>query len=180
MPEPTRYEDAKPWNYSPPSTPGSGRVDAASPPLTPSTPLTIDRRARRSITSLVSKAPHYTVRSHASMTDVYGFGQDLAWKEAHYEHPLPAHASTSMHPDIDITPAPPSMHSEIDVVPPTPPSEINHTMTPAMPLMRNPSTASSVNSEYSTASMALSRSVPHDINEEQDMPPEGQGSRRLV
>ncbi|KAK7058051.1 hypothetical protein R3P38DRAFT_1192328 [Favolaschia claudopus] len=104
--------------------------------------------------------PHYTVRSHASMintnTDVYGFGQDLAWKEAHYEEPLPA-----------VRPLPPSnsaSYPDIEVIPPTPRAEIIYPNMPsAVPLMRSASTASSARSEYSAESMVRSQSSPSPV-----------------
>ncbi|KAJ6493448.1 hypothetical protein C8R45DRAFT_1073329 [Mycena sanguinolenta] len=172
MREQARFEDAKEWRDSQPSTPSSAWPETATPPWTAPTTLAADPRSRQSITSL--KTPHYTLRSRASITDsVQGFGQDLAWRDAHYEHPLPSR-------EIEVIPPMPSvlihpsssMHPDIDVVPPTPPSGIiHHNMTPATPLKRNPSTASTVNSVYSTASMTLGRSVPDDIVEEQDVPP---------
>jgi len=169
MQEYPRDEDPKGWKDSPSSANGSGWPEDVTP-----IPLRVDRQTRQSFSSSVAgKAPHYTVRSHASMTDVYGFGQDVAWREAHYEDPLPV-----VHPSQPATP----MHPEIDVIPPTPPSGIIHHNMPSAMLLRSPSTASSVSSEYSTASMVLPEpSVASDIPKTpQDMPHEGQGSRRLV
>ncbi|KAJ7023867.1 hypothetical protein C8F04DRAFT_1133154 [Mycena alexandri] len=110
--------------------PRSSIVSAVSTPL---------RGRRQSSNALATKGPHYTIRSHASVGDVYGFGQDLAWQEAHYEDVVPMSG--------------PAARPAIGIVPPTPSSETgNHDM-PATSLLRNPSTASSVPSVYSTASM---------------------------
>ncbi|KAJ7828748.1 hypothetical protein B0H14DRAFT_3466114 [Mycena olivaceomarginata] len=101
--------------------------------------------------------PDPVAAEHPDMTDVYGFGQDVAWKEAHYEDPLPT-----------VTVKPPSQpggsgstHPDIGVVPPTPQSVIiHHNMPLAAPLVRSPSAASSVFSEYSAASMVPRRPPP--------------------
>jgi len=178
-------DEAKGWKDSARSTAGSGWPEE-SPAWPSPTPLRIERQRRQSVNSVASRAPHYTVRSHASMTDVYGFGQDVAWKQAHYEDPLPA--ASPLH--LDHT------HPAIDVTPPTPRSGIINLNVPsAMPLLRSPSTASSISSEYSTASalpdiaapesdVIYDRSVPVDdgdwVAHPQDTPRDGQWSRRLV
>ncbi|KAJ6616062.1 hypothetical protein B0H10DRAFT_1414458 [Mycena sp. CBHHK59/15] len=107
-------------------------------------------RTRRS-TASVAKAPHYTVRSHASISDVYGFGQDAAWQDARYVDALPIVPAVPPHIDSEAYPS-------IDVVPPTPPSAaLSHTT----PLLRSHSAASSIASTYSTASMVLPPASAH-------------------
>ncbi|KAJ6628161.1 hypothetical protein B0H10DRAFT_269544 [Mycena sp. CBHHK59/15] len=186
-------DDDKGWKDSARSTAGSGWPEE-SPACTIPIPLHVEEvQTRQSVSSFSGKAPHYTVRSHASMSDVYGFGQDVAWQEAHYEDPLPVVAT----PDRAAYPA-------IDVIPPTPPSGIiHHNTASAMPLLRSHSAASSISSEYSTASMVLpdssepsniagpptpalihDRALSMDDREwiacTRDSPPDGQGARRLV
>ncbi|KAJ7160640.1 hypothetical protein C8R43DRAFT_993510 [Mycena crocata] len=123
-------------------------LNSAPAPAPTPRPIGIDRRQTRtaSVSSRLSlRAPHYTVRAHASVGDVYGFGQDVAWQQAHYE---------------DALPTPSRAQPDIDVLPPTPHSDsasannmvIQHDITNA-PLLRNASTASTVPSVYSTASM---------------------------
>ncbi|KAF8212644.1 hypothetical protein K438DRAFT_1168286 [Mycena galopus ATCC 62051] len=166
---PTPREEDAPWRDTPPSTAGSGWPENAngSPWTAPGPPsVGRDRRSMKSIASFSGKTPHYTTRSRASasMSEVYGFGQDLAWREAHYEHPLPTNpsGSTPMRPQIDVSPPTPVLH---------------HTTGSALPLVRNPSTASSINSEYSTASAG--RSAPRDTiqDHQRNMSYQGQESR---
>ncbi|KAJ7436907.1 hypothetical protein B0H11DRAFT_2362767 [Mycena galericulata] len=109
-----------------------------------SNPLPVDGlqlRQSAQPSSPSARAPHYTVRSRASMIDVYGFGQDVAWQEAHYEDPLPIGG--------------PAHSADIRIIPPTPLSDLNHhdTTASATPLLRSPSAASTVSSQYSIASM---------------------------
>ncbi|KAJ7743042.1 hypothetical protein DFH07DRAFT_1063610 [Mycena maculata] len=140
LPKNTVEDDEKSWKDSPRSAAGSGWPEESW--VDPAPPSVERVRPRQSVTSFsTTRAPHYTVRSHASMGDIYGFGQDVAWQEAHYEDPLP------------IGGPPASFNPEIDVIPPTP-GIIHHDM-PVTPLLRNPSTGShaSARSEYSTASM---------------------------
>jgi len=131
--EPSQEED-KGWKESA-RTVSSSWPDEQQPTWTVPIPSRIETRDRNS--SFGGKAPHYTVRSRASVSDVYGFGQDVAWQEAHYEDPLPPRVA-------------------IGVVPPTPPSANMH-HSHSTPLLRNHSTASSISSEYSTASMTTIR-----------------------
>ncbi|KAJ7665595.1 hypothetical protein B0H17DRAFT_289307 [Mycena rosella] len=145
----------KPWPQSSArSTAGPG-WPSESQPWTVPIPLPVEReqtRTRQSVPSFSAKGPHYTVRSHASMTEVYGFGQDMAWQEAHYEDPLPP--TPGAHPSVGVVP--PSPTSPTSVI-------IHHNMASATPLLRSHSAASSVSSQYSTASMVLP---------DQDAPPE--------
>lgn len=163
-PPPRDNEYSKEWRVpeSPPpharlnSQSGAGWPEDAPAPAWAVPPIPL-RQNTQSFSSLSGRAPHYTLRSHASMTDVYGFGQDVAWKEAHYEDPL-----------TTVTVKPPSQpggsgstHPDIGVVPPTPQSVIiHHNMPLAAPLVRSPSAASSVFSEYSAASMVPRRPPP--------------------
>ncbi|KAJ7692447.1 hypothetical protein B0H17DRAFT_541023 [Mycena rosella] len=104
------------------------------------------------VRSSSAKAPHYTVRSHASIRDVYPLGLDMAWQEAHYESPLPV-AGPSSHA--------PAVKPALDIIPPTPSSAMNDHA--EAPFLRNHSSASSVPSQYSTASMVPSNpSAPPD------------------
>ncbi|KAJ7670767.1 hypothetical protein DFH06DRAFT_1178892 [Mycena polygramma] len=143
------------WPTTPDSTASAGwPEDPARPiPLPPG----LGQR-HQSLSTMAGKAPHYTVRSHATMTDVYGFGQDVAWQEAHYEDPLP-HPHPLAQNSAQIQPYAQPM---IDVVPPTPRTgsmqQVDHMPTAASAaLLRSASsaTASSMASEYSTASMVL-------------------------
>ncbi|KAJ7443583.1 hypothetical protein B0H11DRAFT_2343836 [Mycena galericulata] len=142
------YSD-KDWKDTVRSTTGSG-WPSESQPTSPvhrtfSNPLPVDGlqlRQSAQPSSPSARAPHYTVRSRASMTDVYGFGQDVAWQEAHYEDPLPIGS--------------PARSADIRIIPPTPLSDISHhdtTTASATPLLRSPSAASTVSSQYSIASM---------------------------
>ncbi|KAJ6565819.1 hypothetical protein DFH09DRAFT_1157090 [Mycena vulgaris] len=139
-------DDEKGWNDSPRSTPGSGWPEDST--------TWVELQTRQSLTSFSGKGPHYTVRAHPSVSDVYGFGQDVAWQEAHYEDPLPVSPPPSR-----------SAYPPIDVIPPTPPSGvIHHNTASAMPLLRSHSAASSISSVYSTASMVIpDLSAPPDI-----------------
>ncbi|KAJ7443653.1 hypothetical protein B0H11DRAFT_2344034 [Mycena galericulata] len=131
------------------STTGSG-LPSESQPTSPvhrtfSNPLPVDGlqlRQSAQPSSPSARAPHYTVRSRASMTDIYGFGQDVAWQEAHYEDPLPIGG--------------PAHSADIRIIPPTPLSDLSHhdtTTASETPLLRSPSAVSSVSSQYSIASM---------------------------
>ncbi|KAJ6471651.1 hypothetical protein C8R47DRAFT_746369 [Mycena vitilis] len=145
-----------------PTTPGS--TASAGWPEDPARPIPLPPglgQRHQSLSTMAGncKAPHYTVRSHASMTDVYGFGQDVAWQEAHYEDPLPhPHPLTQNSAQIQ-----PFAQPIIDVVPPTPGTgsmqQVDYHMPTAASaaLLRSASsaTASSMASEYSTASMVL-------------------------
>ncbi|KAJ7106523.1 hypothetical protein C8R44DRAFT_805470 [Mycena epipterygia] len=126
--------EAKKWKDSPRSPHSSWSEELST--WTVPIPLNIERVHRGSFST---KGPHYTVRSRANpVSDVYGFGQDVVWQEAHYEDPLPA------------------VSPPIDIIPPTPPSGIiYHNTASAMPLLRGHSAASSISSQYSTASMGL-------------------------
>ncbi|KAJ7138316.1 hypothetical protein C8R44DRAFT_767231 [Mycena epipterygia] len=137
-------DEAKGWKDSARSTAGADWTEE-SPPWAIPIPLRAERvHARQSVNSFSGKGPHYTVRSRPSTVgDVYGFGQDVAWQEAHYEDPLPALDS----PDR-------ASYPPIDVTPPTPSSAIiHHNMASAVPLLRGHSVASSISSQYSTASI---------------------------
>ncbi|KAJ7089008.1 hypothetical protein C8R44DRAFT_819001 [Mycena epipterygia] len=140
--------EAKGWKDSARSTAGEEWAEESPPRAIPVTLHTERAHPRQSISSLSGKGPHYTVRSRTStMSDVYGFGQDVAWKEVHYEDPLPAFASPNRtsYPPIDITPPTPSSSSGI----------IHHNMGSAVLLLRAHSAVSSISSQYSTASMTL-------------------------
>ncbi|KAJ7617820.1 hypothetical protein FB45DRAFT_215179 [Roridomyces roridus] len=129
-----------------------------------------------------SGGPHYTVRGadRDSEGSRLGFGNDLAWQDAHYENPLPLRDSdlsgitmTMGEAPVPVPaspgaglliPAPPTVRPP---VPPiaiaTPPPGILHVLRPdnvAFPLsrahVRSPSaSASSDSSSYSVASMSI-------------------------
>ncbi|KAJ6533446.1 hypothetical protein DFH09DRAFT_1181424, partial [Mycena vulgaris] len=169
------------------TTAGSGWSEDSTTWAVP-IPLRVEAlQNRRSPTSFSAKGPHYTVRAHSSVSDVYAFGQDVTWQEAHYEDTLPASP-------------PPSRfaYPPIDVMPPTPPSGVIYPNTAsAKPLPRSHSAASSISSVYSTTSMVFpDLFVPPDIMTQasvreslddrnwlvdvQAPPSDGQGPRRLV
>ncbi|KAJ6529926.1 hypothetical protein DFH09DRAFT_1411984 [Mycena vulgaris] len=136
-------DNDKGWRDSGRSTLASGWADQPSPRTVP-IPLRVEGvQTRQSVGSFAGKTPHYTVsRAHTSVADLYGFGQDVAWQEAHYEDPLPVGA--------------PPDHPAIGMIPPTPPSGvIHHNIASATPILRSHSAASSIPSEYSTTSMTL-------------------------
>ncbi|KAJ7183435.1 hypothetical protein C8R46DRAFT_515420 [Mycena filopes] len=156
--EPGVQDDDKPW-----APPGSGwpapeELSLPVPVIPVPRPTTAERIRRPSSHSLGARGgPHYIVRSHASVGDVYGFGQDLAWQEAHYEDVVPLSSGAP----IPISPLA-LRSSSIGIVPvPLPP-----TLRPssggaaATPLLRNTSHASSMSeaSVYSRPSMAPSPS----------------------
>jgi len=143
------------WKYSARSTTGSGWPGQDSEPTSPvqrtfPIPFPVEcSQMRQSVgssfgCSVGAKPPHYIVRSRASIID-YGFGQDLAWQDAHYEDPLPMRIGSAQAQ----YPAP-----AIDVTPPTPSSGIiHHDLPTATSLLRGNSTASTISSLYSKESM---------------------------
>ncbi|CAK5266735.1 unnamed protein product [Mycena citricolor] len=117
--------------------------------------------ARGSTASL--KTPHYTTR-HLSLTaGTHGFGQDLAWRDAHYEEVLPVPDAFAV-PEVLPVPVPmpkpatvvAAASAELPVVgvvvPPTP-GRVPHQDMPHHPTAFQGSMASSVSSRYSTVSM---------------------------
>ncbi|KAJ7926039.1 hypothetical protein B0H13DRAFT_1973292 [Mycena leptocephala] len=153
-------------------------------------PLCANRPRLQSVASLAgsAKASHYTVRSHTSRMHVMGeaqhsFGKDVAWKEAHYEDPGPLPVfrgrpsssqpkmsrSTPLYPEkkINITPPTSTPHSGVVFHPNN--NTNNDKIAPSKAAMwllrRSTASASSVSSEYSTASASMivpETSVPHD------------------
>ncbi|KAJ6533041.1 hypothetical protein B0H19DRAFT_1187127 [Mycena capillaripes] len=174
-----RNTEAKGW-ASPSSTtgPGSGwPAESVSGPtsrmISIPFPLRVDRPRRQSVTSLArsTNPSHYTVRSHTShvMGEAHSFGKDVAWKEAHYEDPVtvprPVYRplgsqpkmsrSTSLHPEKEIYVARPTPMPHSGVVF-HPNNNTNNDEAAMWLLRRSTASASSISSEYSTASM------PHD------------------
>ncbi|KAJ7924119.1 hypothetical protein B0H13DRAFT_1978805 [Mycena leptocephala] len=171
---------------SPSSTTGSGSRWPAEDVSGPASrtisipfPLCANRPRLQSVASLAgsAKASHYTVRSHTSRMHVMGeaqhsFGKDVAWKEAHYEDPGPLPPkmlrSTPLYPEkkINITPPTPTPHSGVVFHPNNTNNENIAPSKAAMWLLRrSTASASSVSSEYSTASASMivpETSVPHD------------------
>ncbi|KAJ7183449.1 hypothetical protein C8R46DRAFT_1308064, partial [Mycena filopes] len=156
--EPGVQDDDKPW-----APPGSGwpapeELSLPVPVIPVPRPTTAERIRRPSSHSHSLGArggPHYIVRSHASVGDVYGFGQDLAWQEAHYEDVVPLSSGAP------ITISPLALGSSgIGIVPLPPTLRPSSGGAAATPLLRNTSHASTVSeaSVYSRPSMALSPS----------------------
>ncbi|KAJ7152886.1 hypothetical protein C8R46DRAFT_1042516 [Mycena filopes] len=158
--EPGVQDDDKPW-----APPGSGwpapeELSLPVPVIPVPRPTTAEReRIRRpSSHSLGARGgAHYIVRSHASVGDVYGFGQDLAWQEAHYEDVVPLSSGAP----IPISPLALGS-SSIGIVPVSLPPTLRPSSggAAATPLLRNTSHASilSESSVYSRPSMAMSPS----------------------
>ncbi|KAJ6580428.1 hypothetical protein DFH09DRAFT_1145944, partial [Mycena vulgaris] len=179
-------DDEKRWKDSARSTADSGWPEDSTTWTVPISFHVDELRTRRSLTRFSGKGPHYTVRAHPSVSDVYVLGQDIAWQEAHYEDTLP------------VSPPPSRFaYPSTGVIPPTSPSGvIHHNTASAKPLLRSHSAASSISSVYSMASMVLpDLSVPPDIMTQasvreslddrnwlvdiQAPPSDGQGPRRL-
>ncbi|KAJ7270249.1 hypothetical protein C8J57DRAFT_1508293 [Mycena rebaudengoi] len=147
------YPESAPHSVSGYRSTWMGEPVSASP-TAPSFRAVERLRARQSVPTL-PKGPHYTVRTRASLTDVYGFGQDLAWQDAHYVDPLP----------VASAPAGEQHQPHIDVTPPTPLLGTAHSRIPSSetPFLRSHSATSSISSEYSVASPSSSP-IPTGIN----------------
>ncbi|KAJ6526387.1 hypothetical protein B0H19DRAFT_1275744 [Mycena capillaripes] len=188
----TRNTEAKGWAPSSSTTdtwsgsPAEEVSGSASKMISIPFPLRVDRLRRQSVTSLARSTPasHYTVRSHTShvMGEAQSFGKDVAWKEAHYEDPGPLpifrdrpsssqpkmSSSTPLHPKkkINVAPPTPTPHSGVVFHPENTNNDNIAPSKAAMWLLRkSTASASSVSSEYSTASVPMivpEASVPHD------------------
>ncbi|KAJ7214872.1 hypothetical protein GGX14DRAFT_562903 [Mycena pura] len=141
--------DDKGWLDSASGWPGTQSMPTWAPPV--AIPLRRASMRRASMSTLLGpgtpatpKTPHYSVRARESSMAGFGFGQDIAWQEAHYEEVC--------------APSGAGVHSEagVPVLCPTPPSAATFDTAggaaSAVPLLRSHSTASSVSSVYSAAS----------------------------